>query len=126
MKGFLVFVLVVAGLGVYFFTNLRDGRVGGPLSPPLGAKYREAWFGKGIVMTLANQSDQTLYNIRVKVDGKNGHTATATKDSLSPNDTTDVGWMELSNGNMEVGDTIYVYAKGYPAPFITGCNGYHN
>jgi hypothetical protein len=108
------FKATIITLGAFlclFLFSACDGRVGGPLSPPFGSKYREAWFGKGVVLTLTNQSDKVLYDISVKVEGKNGHTATTqTKDSLSPNDSMDVGWMELSSGTIEVGDTISVYA----------------
>ena len=111
-------------LVVVFLLTSCDGRVGGPLSPPFGAKYREAWFGKGIVVTLTNQSDKVLYDVTMKIDRASRGTITVNvADSLSPNDTKDIGWMELSGGTLEVGDTIYVYAKGYAAPYVTSCSG---
>jgi hypothetical protein len=122
MKALLL--LIVLGAIVYFFMNFGDGRVAGPMSPPFSVTYRESHIGLGIVVKIANHSEKTLYGVRVHIVGRSGHSTDAkVADYLKPLEEKEVGWMELSDWKLEVGEEISIYADGYPAPYVTSCAG---
>lgn len=117
-------VLIVLGVLIYFVCNFGNGRILGPLSPPLSASYHESILWRGIVVTIGNHSNDILYDLKVKVEKRNGTVISAdVAEFLKPADTVDVGWMQLHNTKLEVGDSISIYAKGYPGPYVTSCSG---
>ncbi len=118
---------VLAIVACVIFSACDPGRVAGPLSPPLGVSYRDSYIGHGIVMDISNHSDKTLYGVRVHITSSDGHSTDANvANALKPGEEKEVGWMELNNWKLEMGEDISIYADGYPAPFITSCNGHRN
>lgn len=123
MKALLT-IVIVGVLAYFILPNLEKGRIG-PLSPPLRVSYRTSLVGKGIVLKIENRSNEILYDLSVKIEAPNGRWTTANvADHLNPTDSTEVGWMELNQWKLEVGEQIFIYAKGYTAPFMTKCTGY--
>ncbi len=75
-------------------------------------------------MSVQNQSNEALYDLKAKIQHQSGNTTDVNiTDMLKPSDTKEVGWMQLSGGVLEVGEQVSIYAKGYPAPYKTYCNG---
>ena len=102
---------------VYIFTNLDAHRVGGPLSPPFTVTYRNSYVGRGVVTNITNRSEATLYGVRVKIEGQDGHeTSAEVTDSLKPGENKEVGWRELHHWTLEAGEQVSLYASGYPRP----------
>ena len=125
MKALLV--LIVIGAAIYFFMNFGDGRVAGPMSPPVDVKYRDSYIGRGIVLDINTHSGKTLYGIRLHITGRGGQsTDVNVVNSLKPGEDTEVGWMELHGWTLEVGEEVSIYADGYLGPFVTSCSGHRN
>ena len=96
----------------------------GPLSPPLNTTFRRSYIGIGIVMVVENKSNEVLYDLKARIKHESGNvTDVDVADTLKPADTKELGWMQLNGGVLEVGEQISIYAKGYPAPYMTYCNG---
>ena len=118
---------IVVGVVIYFFVYGGTGRVGGPMSPPVGVAYRDSYIGAGIVMDIANHSDKTLYGVHVHIVGQGGRSTDAKiATAMKSGEDKEVGWMQLDNWKLENGEEISVYADGYPAPFCTSCSGHRN
>ena len=129
MKALIVLVLlgVVAYFAVTFFSDVGNGRVAGPMSPPFSVTYRDSYIGHGIVIDIANHSEKILYGVRLNISNKDGHhTSLNVTNVLKPGEDKEIGWLELDNWKLEVGEDITIYADGYPAPFFTSCSGHQN
>lgn len=118
---------IVVGVAIYLFVYGGTGRVGGPMSPPIGVTYRDSYVGAGIVMDIANHSDKTLYGVRVHIVGGDGRSTDAkVAAALKSGEDKEVGWMQLDGWKLENGEEVSVYADGYPTPFCTKCLGHRN
>jgi hypothetical protein len=90
------------------------------ITPDVHVSCRKALLDNSLKAVITNTGDKPLFEVNVSTqrwDGKYRVTSI-----LKPNDSTTAGWLELPTG-LGAGDTVEVYAEGFPLPYQFTCPG---
>lgn len=111
--GYLLGIVVLVLVVLYLFFNKS------PIPPNIQVDFRGSLIGAGKVMMLSNRSGDHYYNVRVKIRGSKGDSASVIADSdLAPSETSEVGWLQFGNWVVEPGETVYISTDSNPIPLI--------
>lgn len=77
---------------------------------PVVVAYRDSLLDESKVVRITNASNETLYQFEVTVDGKNYF-----KDKVSPDETVEIGWLQLDNYKPTATDEVTITAMNYRA-----------
>lgn len=83
------------------------------LQPPISIGQRESKLGQGIIVLVTNTSDQTLNNVRIRVEGPDGSAHEYFEVTVAAKQVLEVGWLKLDGWPVPPGAKVEVSADGY-------------
>ena len=90
-------------------------------SPPVTVSVRNSLVNRGKVLIITNTSDNHLRQLEVAVSANSSNglagTTVVVAASLSPHKSIEVGWLELGNRELGVGDDVVLNCRGYALGF---------
>ena len=87
------------------------------LKPPVAVSARESAVGQGLVITVANTSEEEfLHDVIVEIKAPSGEVKKYFADTIQPGDSINVGWLKLEGWPIPEGSSVKVTCKDYLRP----------